>query len=174
MKRKLVFKDGTEFIGDSFGSINTKVTEIVFNTSMVGYQEIISDNSYSNQGVVMTYPLIGNYGINETDSESVEPALDSLIVKEICKEPSHYQSNITVDQYCLRFDICGISNVDTRAITKIIRETGSQLAVICDLDLSYDAVQKLFENYAEPNDQVSKVSTQSHTGSKIKDQKLLQ
>lgn len=89
-KRKLILEDGSEFVGYAFGSKEEKMFEIVFNTSMVGYQEIISDPSYTYQGVVMTYPLIGNYGMCKDDYETIVPTISGLIVREYCDEPSNF------------------------------------------------------------------------------------
>ncbi len=160
MNKKIVFQDGTEFYGTGFGSSEQVITEIVFNTSMVGYQEIISDNSYCNQGVVMTYPLIGNYGINSNDEESVLPMLEALIVKEVAQSPSHYQVENNLDTYLKRFNVAGISNVDTREITRYIRDNGSQMICICDANADTKEIIKQIENYEKPQDEVSRVSTQ--------------
>ncbi len=160
MNKKIVFQDGTEFYGTGFGSEKKVITEIVFNTSMIGYQEIISDNSYCNQAVVMTYPLIGNYGINSNDEESVVPMLDGLIVKELTDSPSHYLSESNLDAYLKRFNISGISNVDTREITRYIRDNGSQLICICNADEDRNEIMKEIASFEKPQDEVKRVSTQ--------------
>lgn len=170
--KKLVLQDGTVYLGKGFGSDEAVISELVFNTSMVGYQEIISDNSYCNQAVVMTYPLIGNYGINQNDEESVVPMLDALIVKEECQEPSHYQATANLDSYLKRFNIRGISGIDTRSLTRHIRDNGSQLCCICDADVKTEKAVEMIEQFEKPNDEVARVSTRKpyryeNTGYKI-------
>ncbi len=160
MNKKIVFQDGKEFYGKGFGSNEKVITEIVFNTSMVGYQEIISDNSYCNQAVVMTYPLIGNYGINQEDEESVLPMLEGLIVKEVADSPSHYQVQNNLDTYLKRFNVTGISDVDTREITRYIRDNGSQMICICDATSDRDEIVSEIKNFKKAQDEVSRVSTQ--------------
>ncbi len=157
--KKLVLQDGTEYIGTGFGCDELVISELVFNTSMVGYQEIISDNSYCGQAVVMTYPLIGNYGINQNDEESVLPMLDALIVKEACENPSHYQAANNLDTYLKRFDVRGISGIDTRSLTRHIRDNGSQLCCICDIDEDSAVIIDRMKNYDKPTDEVARVST---------------
>ncbi len=158
--KKLVFEDGKVFYGTSFGSDEKVISEVVFNTSMVGYQEIISDNSYCDQAVVMTYPLIGNYGVNHNDEESVLPMLDMLIVKEVAAEPSHYLATNNLDSYLKRFNVRGLSNVDTRAITRHIRDNGSQLVCLCDIDADTEQIIEEIKAYDKPMDEVKRVSTQ--------------
>ena len=97
MKRQLILEDGTVFVGDAFGSEKELLGEVVFNTGMTGYQEILSDPSYCSQIVTLTYPLIGNYGINRDDFESIEPTVNGLIVKEYCEYPSNFRSQYSLD-----------------------------------------------------------------------------
>ena len=101
MKRYLILEDGSYYEGEAFGSDNFRIGEIVFNTSMTGYQETLSDLSYCGQIVVMTYPLIGNYGINRDDFESLNPAIFGFIVKEACKEPNNFRSVNNLDSFSL-------------------------------------------------------------------------
>lgn len=157
--KKLVLQDGTVYIGTGFGSDELVISELVFNTSMVGYQEIISDNSYCKQAVVMTYPLIGNYGINQNDEESVLPMLDALIVKEACENPSHYEASNNLDTHLKRFNVRGISGIDTRSLTRHIRDNGSQLCCICDVEMDTAEVVAMINNYEKPNNEVERVST---------------
>lgn len=131
MKAVLVFEDGTVFKGEVFGSIKEETSgEVVFNTSMSGYQEIITDPSYKGQMVTMTYPLIGNYGINEEDVESAKPHLEGLIIKELCKVPSNFRSKMSLDEYFKKNDVMGITDVDTRAITRHVRIQGAMKGII--------------------------------------------
>ena len=142
--RKLVLADGTVFLGTSFGCDASVVAEVVFNTGMTGYQEILSDPSYFGQMVVMTYPLIGNYGINDQDFESFAPAASALIVKEYCEVPSNWRTRKTLDEYLKQKKIPGLFNVDTRALTIKIREHGSIRAIIVNLEVSdEEALSKL-------------------------------
>lgn len=130
MKSVLVLEDGTYFSGEAFGQQGEAIGEIVFNTSMVGYQEIITDPSYNGQIVTMTYPLIGNYGINNDDNESYKPYLHGLIVKELCDEPSNWRCTMTADEYLKKNNVVGIKNIDTRALTQHIRNFGSMFGII--------------------------------------------
>ena len=118
MQRQLILEDGTVFIGKGFGSDKEMTGEVVFNTGMTGYQEILSDPSYCAQIVTLTYPLIGNYGINRDDFESIEPAVHGLIVKEICDAPSNFRSELSVDEFLKQKDIPGLAGIDTRKLTR--------------------------------------------------------
>ena len=130
MEAILALADGRIFKGKSIGAEGEVEAEIVFNTSMSGYQEILTDPSYCGQMVVMTYPLIGNYGVNPEDFESNRPFLSGFIVKELCGRPSNWRSNETLDSFLKRYGIVGIQGIDTRALTRHIREAGAQQAVI--------------------------------------------
>ena len=133
-KRKLVLEDGAEYYGEGFGSERDAVCEIVFNTSMVGYQEIISDPSYTYQAVVMTYPLIGNYGIADEDFETKVPSIGGLIVREYNDLPSNFRYTKTLSEVMEEYKIPGLSGVDTRALTRSIRDFGSRRGIITDAD----------------------------------------
>ncbi len=130
MKGYIALEDGTIFEGESFGAAGEAVGEVVFNTSMTGYQEILTDPSYSSQIVTMTYPLIGNYGINETDIESSQIQVAGFVVKEACHYPSNFTSKTTLAQYLQDNGIVGVESVDTRALTRHIRTCGALKAVI--------------------------------------------
>ncbi len=132
LKKKLVLEDGSVFSGLSFGSEEDKLSELVFNTSMVGYQEILSDPSYTDQAVVMTFPSMGNYGINDSDFESRNPGINALIVRDYTEYPNHFECTETLEDTMKRYNISGIFGVDTRALTRIIREKGSLKALITD------------------------------------------
>ena len=125
MKAFLILEDGTVFTGTSIGSTKEVVSEIVFNTSMTGYLEVLTDPSYAGQAVVMTYPLIGNYGICYEDMESDRPWLDAFIVRELSRLPSNFRSQDTIQNFLLKYDIPGIAGIDNRALTKILREKGT-------------------------------------------------
>ena len=125
MKAFLILEDGTVFTGTSIGSTREVISEIVFNTSMTGYLEVLTDPSYAGQAVVMTYPLIGNYGICYEDMESGRPWPDGYIVRELSRMPSNFRSEDTIQNFLKKFNSPGIAGVDTRALTKILRETGT-------------------------------------------------
>ena len=130
-KALLALEDGTVFEGVAFGSVDTtSVGEICFNTSMTGYQEVLTDPSYRGQIVSMTYPLIGNYGVNPTDCESDEPHVRGFVIEELCREPSNWRSVESLDDYLKRHKIPGIQGIDTRALTKRLRECGAMRAVL--------------------------------------------
>ena len=156
--RKLILENGDAYEGYLFGSDRNKVCELVFNTSMVGYQEIISDPSYTYQAVVMTYPLIGNYGINDEDYESVRPSIGALIVREYNDEPSNFRCTETLGSVMKRFGISGISGIDTRKLTRHIRDYGSCKVLITDISTSAEEGMKILENTEVPRDAVSLVS----------------
>ncbi|MDE6313632.1 MAG: carbamoyl phosphate synthase small subunit [Lachnospiraceae bacterium] len=130
MKAFLILEDGTTFTGTSIGSTKEVISEIVFNTSMTGYLEVLTDPSYAGQAVVMTYPLIGNYGICHADMESIEPWPDGFIVRELSRMPSNFRSEDTIQHFLEEHDIPGIAGIDTRALTKILREKGTMNGMI--------------------------------------------
>lgn len=126
----LTLEDGTRFVGQSFGAKTDISGEVVFNTGMTGYQEVLTDPSYCGQIVTMTYPLIGNYGVNETDPESAKPQVSGFIVREVCDAPSNWRSQGSLSDYLEENGICGLSGIDTRALTRIIREKGTMRGMI--------------------------------------------
>lgn len=130
MKAFLILEDGTVFSGTSIGSKKEIISEIVFNTSMTGYLEILTDPSYAGQAVVMTYPLIGNYGICYQDMESLKTWPDGYIVRELSRIPSNFRSEDTIQNFLEKNDIPGICGIDTRALTKILREKGTMNGMI--------------------------------------------
>jgi len=132
---KLVLEDGRAFSGVSFGAGGETSGEVVFNTSMAGYQEILTDPSYKGQIVTMTYPLIGNYGVNEEDVESRKPFAEGFVVRECCARPSNWRSTMPLDEYLKENGIIGIEGVDTRALTRHIRLKGAMKAVLSTEDL---------------------------------------
>lgn len=130
MKAFLILEDGTVFEGTSIGSTKEVISEIVFNTSMTGYLEVLTDPSYAGQAVCMTYPLIGNYGICHEDQESLRPWPDGYIVRELSRIPSNFRSEDTIQNFLKKYDIPGIAGVDTRALTRILREKGTMNGMI--------------------------------------------
>ena len=157
--RKIILQDGTEFYGYGFGATGECTAEIVFNTSMVGYQEILSDPSYTGQAIVMTYPLIGNYGMCEADYESLRPTASAMIVREYNAEPSNFRSAMTLGEVMEKNGIIGIAGVDTRKLTKYIRDKGTCKVLITDASTSNLAALAHLQSLTLPNDQVSRVST---------------
>ncbi|WP_077326046.1 carbamoyl phosphate synthase small subunit [Virgibacillus siamensis] len=153
-KRQLVLEDGSQFIGEGFGSDRSMTGEVVFNTGMTGYQEVISDPSYCGQIVTMTYPLAGNYGINRDDFETVTPFINGFVVKEACDYPSNFRSDETLDDYLKANDIPGISGIDTRKLTKIIRKHGTMKGIITDAEESAEELIAKLRMLPERTDQV--------------------
>jgi carbamoyl-phosphate synthase small subunit len=135
MKALLVLEDGTVFEGLSFGAEGESCGEVVFNTSMAGYQEILTDPSYKGQIVTMTYPLIGNYGINAEDSESVRPFVEGFVVREYSKIASNWRGEESLSRYLMKNGIVAIEGIDTRYLTLHIREQGAMRAVLSTKDL---------------------------------------
>lgn len=133
-KALLVIEDGTVFEGTAFGAQGEAFGEVVFNTSMTGYQEILTDPSYNGQIVTMTYPEIGNYGVNREDIESRRPFLKGLVVKEYWDVPSNWRSESNLSDYLSEYGVLGIQGIDTRKLTRIIRTDGAQKAVISTID----------------------------------------
>ena len=156
--RKIITEDGDEYYGYAFGDTGDRVCEIVFNTSMAGYQEIISDPSYTYQAVVMSYPLIGNYGIADDDYETDVPTIGGLIVREYNDLPSNFRSKETLSEVMKRYNIPGIYGIDTRKLVRSIRDKGSRRVLLCNADMPKEEGIKLIENTPIPHDAVSKVS----------------
>ena len=127
---KLALEDGTVFTGRAFGHLGTSEGEVVFNTSMTGYQEILTDPSYKGQIVTMTYPLIGNYGINRQDVESKQPHVAGFIIKELSPVFSNYRADMSLDEYLKQNNIIGIEGIDTRALTRKLRIGGAMRGIL--------------------------------------------
>jgi len=159
--KKIILENGQEYYGYSFGSDSEKVCELVFNTSMVGYQEILSDPSYTYQAVVMTYPLIVNYGCADDDYETDTPSIGAFIVREYNDEPSNFRSAATMSEVMKKYDIPGIYGVDTRKLTRHIRESGSGKVLITGASTALDEGLSLLKGTALPKDAVSSVSKNS-------------
>jgi carbamoyl-phosphate synthase small subunit len=141
-KAILALADGTVFEGHSFGAEGEATGEVVFNTSLTGYEEILTDPSYRGQIVTMTYPHIGNYGANEEDMESSRPYAEGLIVREFCRYPSNWRSSMGLDDLMVRYGIIGIEGIDTRSLTKHIRDSGEQVGIISTIDLNAQRLVK--------------------------------
>src|SRR5215212_10289134 len=130
MKAILALEDGSVFHGEGFGARASAVGEVCFNTSMTGYQEILTDPSYKGQIVTMTYPLIGNYGINRQDVESRTPHVAGFIIKELAPVYSNYRADMSLDDYLKRYGIIGIEGIDTRALTRMLRMGGAMRGIL--------------------------------------------
>jgi carbamoyl-phosphate synthase small subunit len=161
MKKKLILESGEVFHGQGFGANTDTEGEVVFNTGMTGYQELISDPSYCGQIVTMTYPLIGNYGINRDDFESIEPAIKGLIVRELCDFPSNFRSQLSLDEFFAKKKLSGISGIDTRKLTRIIRNHGVLKGKIVDENADETVVIAELKSKNFPTNQVEQVSTKT-------------
>ena len=161
MKRLLILEDGSVYEGEGFGSSRYQMGELVFNTGMSGYQEVLSDLSYCGQIVMMTYPMIGNYGINRDDFESLDPAVFGFVVRECCEAPSNFRSDYTLDEFLKQKDIPGISGVDTRAITRKLRNSGTMRAIMADEGADVEAIVAMLRSSELMHDQVARVSTKN-------------
>ena len=158
MKAKLILQDGTIFEGKAFGYLEETIGEVVFSTGMVGYQEVITDPSYKGQIVTMTYPLIGNYGVNLEDVESDRIQIKGLIVKEKCKFPNNFRCELELDNYLKQNKVLGLEGIDTRALTKILRNKGSMTGVIVVEDFRLADMESKINSYDASN-VVGEVST---------------
>lgn len=156
--RKLVLEDGSEYYGYGFGSDTEKVCELVFNTSMVGYQEVVTDPSYTYQMVVMTYPLIGNYGITDEDFESKAPTIGGLIVRDYNDMPSNFRYTKTLSELLSENNIPGIYGLDTRKLSTKIRDNGCCKVLITSADTSLDDAMEVLKSREIPTDAVKRVS----------------
>ncbi|MEG0314017.1 MAG: glutamine-hydrolyzing carbamoyl-phosphate synthase small subunit [Erysipelotrichaceae bacterium] len=159
-KRLLILEDGSIYEGKAFGGNNYQLGELVFETGMEGYQETLSDLTYSGQIVMMTYPMIGNTGINRDDFESLNAVVFGLVCKECCEEPSNFRSTSTLDEYLKMKDIPGIQDIDTRSITRKLRDKGTMKAIMCDEDANTDEIIKMLKSSELPKNLVAQVSTQ--------------
>lgn len=158
MKAYLILEDGTVFTGTSIGAKREVVSEIVFNTSMTGYLEILTDPSYAGQAVVMTYPLIGNYGNCYEDMESLQPWPDAYIVRELSRMPSNFRCEDELENFLVKYDIPGIAGIDTRALTRMLREKGTMNGMITtNSDYDIDEIIPRLKEY-KPTGVVAKVS----------------
>src|ERR687886_2945384 len=136
MKALLALEDGRIFEGESFGATGTRVGEICFNTAMTGYQEVLTDPSYRGQIVAMTYPLIGNYGINSLDQESRSPHVRGFVIEELTEMPSSWRAEMSLGEYLRHWDIPGVEGIDTRALTRHLRTRGAMKACLTTDEMS--------------------------------------
>ncbi len=148
MKGKLILENGLVFEGKIFGDLKGTVGEIVFNTGMTGYQELLTDPSYCGQIVVMTYPMIGNYGINFDDMEADTSRLKGFIIKEDAKLPNNFRCEMTLDGFLRQNNVVGFKGVDTRQLVKIIREEGAMRAIITPDNLTEDEIKEQMAGYS--------------------------
>src|SRR6266487_3660190 len=157
----LALEDGKCFEGESFAATGTRVGEICFNTAMTGYQEVLTDPSYRGQIVAMTYPLIGNYGINSVDQESRSPHVRGFVIEELSEAPSNWRSEMSLDDYLRKWDIPGVQGIDTRALTRHLRTRGAMKACLTTEKISAkEATRRALEGEGVIGmDYVSEVST---------------
>ena len=142
MRAILALEDGRFFEGESFGATGTRVGEICFNTSMTGYQEVLTDPSYRGQIVAMTYPLIGNYGTNSLDQESRSPHVRGFVIEELSEIPSNWRSEMSLGEYLRQWDIPGVQGIDTRALTRHLRTRGAMKACLTTEQISPEEATK--------------------------------
>ncbi|TMV46630.1 glutamine-hydrolyzing carbamoyl-phosphate synthase small subunit [Paenibacillus mesophilus] len=164
MQARLLLEDGTLFTGKAFGSEGESTGEVVFNTGMTGYQEVLSDPSYCGQIVTMTYPLIGNYGITRDDFESIRPFIHGFVVREHEEVPSNWRTQYTIDSLLKEYGIVGISGIDTRMLTRIIRHHGVMKGMITTSNRPVEEMLEQLKATRLITDQVSRVSTKSVFG----------
>jgi carbamoyl-phosphate synthase small subunit len=143
MKTLLALEDGRYFEGESFGAAGTRVGEVCFNTAMTGYQEVLTDPSYRGQIVAMTYPLIGNYGINSLDQESFSPHVRGFVIEELTEVPSNWRSEMSLDEYLREWNIPGAKGIDTRALTRHLRTRGAMKACLTTEKISSEEATKM-------------------------------
>jgi len=158
MKGKLILENGIIFEGNLFGYLEESVGEVVFNTGMTGYEEIITDPSYYGQIVTMTYPLIGNYGINLEDVESKSPKVKGFIVREKCDSPNNFRCEMDLEGYFKQNKIIGLEGIDTRALTKVLRNKGTMKGIITTKELTKGEIDQRLKSFSNI-DAVRKVST---------------
>ncbi|TDT62832.1 glutamine-hydrolyzing carbamoyl-phosphate synthase small subunit [Fonticella tunisiensis] len=159
MQGILYLEDGTIYAGKGFGKTGTSVGELVFNTSMTGYEQILTDPSYACQVITMTYPLIGNYGINKLEQESNRVHAKGFVVKSISQHPSNYMKEETLDEFLKRMNVVGVYDVDTRSITKKIRKEGTVKCVISNENLSIAQLETYIKTVPLKEDLIQDVST---------------
>lgn len=161
MQARLLLEDGSLFTGTAFGADGESTGEVVFNTGITGYQEVLSDPSYCGQIVTMTYPLIGNYGINRDDFESVRPFIHGFVVRRHEEVPSNWRAQYTLDSLLKEYGIVGISDIDTRMLTRILRHHGTMKGILTTSSASVEELKERLNASALLRDQVSRVSTKS-------------
>ena len=160
-KRLLILEDGTIFEGKAFGADLDVTGEIVFNTGMTGYQESITDQSYNGQILTFTYPLVGNYGINRDDYESITPTCKGVVVSENARRANNWRNQMTLDEFLKAKNIPGISGIDTRALTKIIRKHGTMKATLANAGDTIEHLQDQLRATVLPTNNIEQVSTKT-------------
>lgn len=163
MKGKLILENGIIFEGNLFGYLEESVGEVVFNTGMTGYEEILTDPSYYGQIVTMTYPLIGNYGINLEDVESKSSKVKGFIVREKCDNPNNFRCEMELEGYFKQNKIIGLEGIDTRALTKILRKNGTMKGIIATAELTKDEIEQKFTNFNNSDAVMKVTSKKSYT-----------
>ena len=148
MNAKLILENGMVFEGNAFGYLSDSVGEVVFTTGMTGYQEVLTDPSYYGQIVTMTYPLIGNYGVNLEDVESNSPKVRGFIVREKCSFPSNFRCEMNLDDYLKQNKIVGLEGIDTRALTKVLRNNGTMKGIIVVNEIGEQDINDRIEAYS--------------------------
>ena len=159
LDKQLVLEDGSVYKGYGIGADVEMAGEVVFNTAMTGYQETISDPSYNGQIITFTYPLIGNYGINRDDYETINPSIKGIVTREICRKPSNFRKEFTLDEVLKDLNIPGISGIDTRSLTKKIREHGTIKGIITGIEKDAQEVAENLRKNNLPTNQIEQVST---------------
>lgn len=157
--KKLICENGREFLGYSFGADETVVSSMIFSTAMVGYQEALTDPTAADLAIVMTYPIVGSYGIADEDNEAKSSLVDALIVREYNDHPSNFRAKKTLSEFMKENSIVGISGVDTRAITKMLRGEGTMRCVLCSPETTIAEGLELIKNTPVKTDSVERVST---------------
>ena len=159
LDKQLVLEDGSVYKGYGIGADVEIAGEVVFNTAMTGYQETLSDPSYNGQIITFTYPLIGNYGINRDDYETINPSIKGIVTREICRKPSNFRKEFTLDEVLKDLNIPGISGIDTRSLTKKIREHGTIKGIITGIEKDAQEVAENLRKNNLPTNQIEQVST---------------
>lgn len=160
VKAQVILENGKKFYGEMFGYVEETIGEVIFSTGMTGYQEMLTDPSYTGQMVVCTYPMIGNYGINLDDMESDSPKLKGLIVREACKLPNNWRCEMELGEFLKQNKIVGIEGIDTRELTKVLRDSGTMKGIITTKvdELSESQIKEKFANFTN-KDAVKEVTT---------------
>ncbi|PWA12434.1 carbamoyl-phosphate synthase small subunit [Pueribacillus theae] len=161
MQARLLLEDGSLFVGKAFGAEGDTVGEVVFNTGMTGYQELLTDPSYCGQIITMTYPLVGNYGITRDDFEAVRPFANGFVVRKYEEVPSNWRAQCTLDYFLKEYGIVGISEIDTRMLTRLIRQSGAMKGILSISKRSVEELMEIVNGTALLKDQVARVSTRS-------------
>ena len=157
-KRKIVLANGVELKGKGFGSMKEALCEVVFNTAVVGYQEILSNPGYTEKMIVMTYPLIGNYGMIDEDYDSKLMGPKALVVREFNDKPSNFRYTKTLNEVMEENDVVGLTHLDTRKLTRILRDEGNMVALICDAEVTHEEAMAKIAAYTAPENLMAKVS----------------